>query len=65
MTREEITNLDGTIIDRKMLNEIQQSEEVKAIRDNGMDGRRIGKRWYVVVFNDGYGVSVYVSTFAR
>jgi len=48
-----------------MLNEIQQSEEVKAIRDNGMDGRRIGKRWYVVVFNDGYGVSVYVSTFAR
>ena len=33
MTREEITNLDGKIIDRKMLDEIQQSEEVKAIRD--------------------------------
>lgn len=63
MNREEIIKLGGKVIDKKTLDEIQESEDVKAIRDNGMDATHIGKRWYVVVFHNGEGVSVYVSQF--
>ncbi|MDY2960547.1 MAG: hypothetical protein SOR72_07190 [Hornefia sp.] len=63
MIRQEIVKLDGKVIDKKILDEIQKSEDVKAIRDNGMDATHIGKRWYVVVFHSGEGISVYVNQF--
>lgn len=65
MTREEITKLDGKVIDRKLLEEMKECEQVKVIRDNGMDAKRIGKRWYVVVFKDGYGINVYAKNGIR
>lgn len=59
MTREEIVRLDGKVIDRETLAEIQASEPVRAIRDNGIDATHIGKHWYVVEFRKGEGINVY------
>ena len=41
------------------MDEIRRSDDVKVIRDNGMAGKHIGKRWYVVVFKSGHGINVY------
>ena len=59
MTREEIVRLDGNVIDRWTLEEIQESKDVKVIRDNGIDGNHLGKDWYVVEFYGGEGINVY------
>ena len=59
MNKSEILRYSGKVIDRSTLNEIRASEDVKVIRDNGMSGTHIGKRWYVVVLKGGGGVSVY------
>ena len=59
MNKEDVLKLSGREIDRETLKEIRECEDVKAIRDNGIDGNHIGKRWYVVVFRTGNGISVY------
>ncbi len=59
MKKEDILRLANQVIDVRTLDEIGASEDVKVIRDNGTSGDHPGKRWYVVVFNNGRGVSVY------
>lgn len=59
MNKSEILRYSGKVIDPSTMNEIRASEDVKVIRDNGMSGSHIGKRWYVVVFKSGDGISVY------
>ncbi len=61
MTREEILEFSGQTVDDDTLKQIQESDAVKAIRDNGIDGNHPGKHWFVVVFKEGSGISVYGS----
>ena len=59
MNKSEILRYSGKVIDLSTMDEIRASDDVKVIRDNGMSGSHIGKRWYVVVFKSGDGISVY------
>ena len=59
MTKKEILQYSEKVIDRQTMDEIRRSDDVKVIRDNGMAGKHLGKRWYVVVFKGGDGISVY------
>ncbi len=59
MRADEIARFSGQVIDRATLDAIKASENVKTIKDCGIDGRHLGKKWYVVVFRDGTEISVY------
>jgi hypothetical protein len=59
MRADEIAKFSGQVIDKATLESIKDSENVKVIKDCGIDGRHLGKKWYVVVFTDGTEISVY------
>lgn len=60
MRTDEIAKYSGEVVDKKTLEEIAGSENIKVIKDCGIDGRHLGKKWYVIVFRDGTEMSVYL-----
>lgn len=60
MTGKEIAQYKDKVVDRETLDRLASSENVKTVKDCGIDGNHPGKKWYVIVFNDMTEISVYV-----
>ncbi|TDP56296.1 hypothetical protein [Aminicella lysinilytica] len=60
MIGKEIAQYSGKVVDKTTLDRIASSENVKVVRDCGIDGNHLGKKWYVIVFKDDTEISVYV-----
>ena len=58
MTKQEILNLEGTIVNEEIFAEIEESEEVTGMENCGTSGRNINYNLWVVTLSDGTEIEI-------
>ncbi len=59
LTREEILNLEGKIIEKEFFQLMFESECVMNFQNCGMSGLKKGYNWFIVTLIDGTEVNLY------
>ena len=60
MLKDQIMEYNGKIITLELLQEIEESQDVKNCIINGLSGLYLDKTWYTIVFINNEEIEVYI-----